>query len=114
MRVEHKSNQPLYTHARTAIERGCGLCVMSEEVGVAELEQPRAPCRTSAHAAAIVERFYTLVHSRTSLKRIRDVFADVDADGDGKVCADELFDACGALGIAITRVEVREVWPLLL
>jgi len=73
----------------------------------------RQKCAITVAATAIVERFYTLVHSRTSLARIRDVFHRVDADGDGKVCPAELHAACAELGVQLTRGELDMVWPRL-
>ena len=77
------------------------------------VETRRQKCVITAAATAIVERFYTLVHSRTSLARIRDVFHRVDADGDGKVCPAELHAACSELGVHLTRGELDMVWPRL-
>eukprot|EP00937_MAST-01D_sp_MAST-1D-sp2_P002445 g2445.t1 len=70
-----------------------------------------APARPLA-AARILSRFYHLVHDRTSMLRVRDIFLRCDADGNGRVTRQELATALPLLKVAVTAGELAQVWPL--
>ena len=61
----------------------------------------------------IVERFFNLVHSRTSLMRVRDIFTQCDADGDGRVTREEFGRALTRLRVFLTAEELEACWPRL-
>ena len=55
----------------------------------------------------IVERFFNLVHSRTSLMRVRDICTQCDADGDGRVTREEFGRALTRLRVFLTAEELE-------
>ena len=67
---------------------------------------------TESAMARIAFKFYHLVHDRTSMRRVRDIFMDCDADGNGRVDKKELAQALPILGVHVTAEELDAAWPV--
>ena len=69
--------------------------------------------RAGAAVRRLIGRLERLLHDPCSLRRMRDVFASVDADGSGCVTRAELAQAAALLGVPIRPAELAAAWPAL-
>ena len=78
----------------------------------ARFRRASASVSTKSAMARIAHKFYHLVHDRTSMRRVRDIFMDCDADGNGRVDKAELTKALPMLGVHVTAQELDAAWPI--
>ena len=79
----------------------------------AETDGPGSATGISAVAQRIMNRMYHMVHDRTSMKRVRDIFNDCDADGNGRVTKDEFAQAMSHMKLKVSKSEIDALWPIL-